>query len=150
MFSKTCEYAIKIMIHVASASGPPTERVGLSEISDSIGSPRAFTAKTLQLLTRAGLLESARGPKGGFNCPAERSISLAEIVSAIDGDELFKGCVLGFKVCSDECPCPVHHRFSSVRDHLAGTLFDTHLEELTAVLNDKQGFLTDKERSLRK
>ena len=144
MFSKTCEYAIKIMIHLATRSGKG--RAGLAEIAKAIDSPRAFTAKILQLLARAGLLDSVRGPGGGFSIAGNRDISLYQIVSAIDGDSLMSGCVLGFGECSEERPCPVHHRFSPVRDYLAGTLSTTSLSEIQQLMLDGKGFLRENEQ----
>ncbi|MDZ7845357.1 MAG: Rrf2 family transcriptional regulator [Owenweeksia sp.] len=89
MFSKACEYGIKASICIAQKQSN-NQRVGLREIAKTIDSPVAFTAKILQILTRAGYLISTKGPSGGFVLayPA-RDISLAEIVAAIDGDAIF-------------------------------------------------------------
>jgi len=143
MFSKTCEYAIKIMIYLAGKESNGV-RIGLDEIADAIKSPRAFTAKILQQLARAQLLDSVRGRSGGFTIPKDKVITLAEIVSAIDGDKVMKGCVLGFKACSEEHPCPVHHKFKSVRDYLAGTLMSTSLDEIKTVLKQEGVFLVSR------
>ena len=44
MFSKTCEYALKIMMYLA-VHQPENRLVGLKEIAQAIDSPVAFTAK---------------------------------------------------------------------------------------------------------
>lgn len=142
MFSKTCEYAIKIMISVAAASGTG-DRLGLDEIAGAVRSPKAFTAKILQQLARAGLLDSSRGRNGGFMLPEHRPICLADIVAAVDGNGIMKDCVLGFSECSDEHPCPVHHKLKVVRDHLASTLKSTSLAELKIVMAERSAYLTD-------
>lgn len=141
MFSRTCTYAIKTMIYLASRRGKTAGMVGLQEIAEAIGSPKAFTAKILQQLTKAKLLDSIRGRNGGFAVPEGKVITLADIVSAIDGDELMTGCVLGFKECSAQHPCPVHHKFVSIRDYLSGTLNTTTLTELQQVLENERVFL---------
>jgi Rrf2 family iron-sulfur cluster assembly transcriptional regulator len=141
MFSKTCEYAIKMMIFLAAKQ--EGVRVGLEEIAQAIDSPKAFTAKILQQLARAGLLDSLRGRTGGFTLPDRHSITLADIVRAIDGDKVMYGCVLGFKACSEARPCPAHFKFKSVRDHLSGTLLTTSIDELRGVVTDKSGYLTE-------
>ena len=131
MFSKACEYALKTMIYLA-ADPQKEKRVGLREIAGAIDSPEAFTAKILQQLVRAGLLRSVRGPNGGFQLRQNAAITLAEVVSAIDGDSLLKSCVLGLERCSERHPCPVHDKFKAVRDHLAGVLGSTHIDDLAS------------------
>ena len=64
MFSRACEYAIKIMIYVAG--NEENRRIGLKEITGAIDSPEAFTAKILQQLVKSKLLDSFKGPNGGF------------------------------------------------------------------------------------
>jgi Rrf2 family protein len=144
MFSKTCEYAIKIMIHLTVRD--KEGRAGLAEIADAIASPKAFTAKILQLLTRAGLLDSVRGPGGGFSVVGKEDITLNQIVKAIDGDGVMVGCVLGFRECNEQRPCPVHHRFGPVRDFLSGTLSTTTLREIREVMVEGRGFLREDEQ----
>jgi len=142
MFSKACEYGIKAMIYIAQRSDV-SGKVSLKEIAAGTDSPVAFTAKILQILSREGLLLSTKGPTGGFELvqpPA--SINLAQIVSAIDGDNLFVGCSLGLKTCDYERPCPVHHKFALVRDGLTNMLNNTSLHELAQGLNNGMSFLT--------
>ena len=142
MFSKSCEYAIKIMIFIAS-HGKSDKWVGLDEIAKAIQSPRAFTAKILQQLAREGLLDSLRGRSGGFMLAKEKSIQLGDIVMAIDGEKLTKHCVLGFKDCSEEHPCPVHFKFKNMREYLSNTLLTTTMEELKEVMNEESVFLVE-------
>jgi len=132
------------MIHLTAREG--SGRAGLSEIAAAIDSPRAFTAKILQLLTKAGLLDSARGPGGGFRIVSDKNINLHQIVEAVDGNDLVEGCVLGFRRCSETHPCPVHHRFSPVRDYLAVTLSTTSLGEIQQLMKDGKGFLRENEQ----
>ena len=65
MFSKTCEYAIKAMIFVAQKSKEET-RVGVKEIAKGTDSPEHFIAKIMQELGRKRLVQSIKGPNGGF------------------------------------------------------------------------------------
>jgi Rrf2 family protein len=50
--------------------------------------PAAYLAKHLQAMSRAGLLESVQGPRGGYRLarPAGE-ITMLDVVEAIDGDE---------------------------------------------------------------
>ena len=141
MFSKSCTYAIKTMIYLALQQKSGLVYVGVTAVSEAIGSPRYFTAKILQQLSKAKLIDSQRGPNGGFYLPADSQVSLADIVRVIDGDQLLDGCILGFEECSDLRPCPAHYKFKSVRDYLKGALVTTHIEELRQIVENENGFL---------
>ncbi|MEQ8927986.1 MAG: Rrf2 family transcriptional regulator [Fulvivirga sp.] len=139
MFSKACEYALKIMIYLNSKR-EDTHLAGLKEITKAIDSPEAYTAKILQQLVRSKLLISLRGPSGGFKV-ADRPITLLEIVVAIDGEKIVSSCVLGLEQCSAKHPCPVHQRFVSVRDYLKGVLTTTKLSDIESGLDEGISFL---------
>lgn len=139
MFSKACEYALKIMIYLCSIK-EEGRHAGLKDVAGAIDSPVAYTAKILQKLVKANLLESLRGPSGGFRV-ANRQITLLEIVKTIDGERLVTGCVLGLKECNKEHPCPVHDKFVAVRDHLQGVLTTTNLLDVKGGLIKGNRFL---------
>ncbi|MAE85171.1 MAG: transcriptional regulator [Flammeovirgaceae bacterium] len=139
MFSKACEYALKIMIYLCSVADAG-KLAGLKDIAKAIDSPEAFTAKILQQLVRANLLDSLRGPSGGFKV-VEQPITLLEVVNAIDGEGLVSNCVLGLKECGGDHPCPAHDKFVAVRDHLRGVLSTTHLADLKGGVIDGNRFL---------
>lgn len=141
MFSKACKYAINAMIYVATLP-EGQERAGLKEISKAINSPEAFTGKILQELVRHDLFSSVKGPNGGFHIQGNpNKIFLSEIVEAIDGDMLFTGCALGLEKCSEDHPCPVHHKFLAIREHLTGMLMTTSLRDVADRVNIGISFL---------
>lgn len=141
MFSKSCVYAIKIMIYLALQKDEAGTYVGVTEISEAIDSPKAFTAKILQQLSQADLLESLRGPNGGFYLDKNKMVSLAKIIRVIDGNQLLDGCILGFKECSDNRPCPVHFKLRSVRDYLKGALMTTDVDEMKRIIEEGKGYI---------
>lgn len=116
MFSKSCQYAIKATIYVGKKSMEGV-RVSLSDIAEETDSPKAFTAKILQELSKKKILDSVKGPFGGFEIKQEnmKTIMLREIVLAIDGDGIYVDCGLGLKKCSEESPCPIHHKYKEIR-----------------------------------
>ncbi len=141
MFSKTCEYAIRAMIFIAQKS-KNGNKVGIKEIANGIGSPEHFIAKILQELARRRLLQSLKGPNGGFYLNEEAfKYSLADIVKVIDGDNLFTGCGLGLKQCSESHPCPIHHEFKSIRKNMQTMLEKAKLGEFTEELEKNLTFL---------
>ena len=142
MFSKSCNYAIKATIFIAKHS-LEEKKIGFVDIAKEIDSPQAFTAKILQILVKAGIIDSVKGVNGGFYIQKKRIAStfLVEIVNAIDGDTVFNGCGLGLSQCSEDYPCPVHDKFKCIREELAKMLETTNLEELALGIKSGETFL---------
>ncbi len=132
MFSKACEYAIRATIYIADQSNLD-RRVSLKDIAKAIDSPEAFTAKIMQQLSRDQVIDSIKGPSGGFSIDKKKiqTLRLSQIVQSIDGDSIYKGCGLGFKECSEKHPCSVHHKFKIVRAELRKMLENTTIKELS-------------------
>ncbi|MCD9016766.1 RrF2 family transcriptional regulator [Parachryseolinea silvisoli] len=134
MFSKACEYGIRAMIYIAQQSRQG-ERVGLKDVAQGIDSPEAFMAKILQALSRQGLVQSVKGPNGGFYMDAPGlKVTLAEVVLAIDGDQLFTGCGLGLPECNEKKPCPIHDEFKLIRNKIKSLLETTQVGEFNELL----------------
>jgi len=135
IFSKTCEYAIRAVFFIAhktSAGG----RVGIKEIATGIESPEPFLAKILQDLTRKGIVQSAKGPNGGFYMATEGlKQPLAAVVNAVDGDGIFTGCGLGLVYCSELNPCPLHNEFKKIRNMIQEMMYTTTIGEFNGDLN---------------
>lgn len=131
MFSKACQYGIKASVYIASQSAIGV-RTSLKDIAYNINSPEAFTAKILHQLAKQNILQSLKGPTGGFEIPegSAETIKLSNIVSAIDGDSIYMGCALGFDHCDARQPCPMHDKFVDIRNNLKEMLENTSLLEL--------------------
>lgn len=142
MFSKACEYAIRAMVFLASATGEG-DHLTARQVARATRSPEAFTAKTLQALVKASILESVKGPGGGFSLPPQlaKRTRLIDVVTAIDGDDLFTACALGLKQCSAVKPCPLHDHFLDVRTRLRRMLEATSICELADDLSEGRAFL---------
>ena len=73
--------AITLVLDVAFHAGRDTP-VSASDIADRLGSARRGLEPLLQALTRANLLESLRGPRGGYRLASPaRSIRLLDVVT---------------------------------------------------------------------
>ena len=118
MLSKTCEYALRAMIYIAQQSRDGS-MINIKEIAGKINSPEIFIGKILQGLSKQGFLQSSKGRYGGFYISDdEAKHSLADIITAIDGNKMFQGCGLGLAFCSETNPCPIHNTYKEARDQL--------------------------------
>ncbi|RZL37949.1 MAG: Rrf2 family transcriptional regulator [Pedobacter sp.] len=125
IFSKTCEYAIRAVFYIAHTTANGT-KIGIKDIAVGIDSPELYLGKILQDLSRKGLISSTKGPNGGFFLTTQMlNLPLIEVVKAVDGDNLFVGCGLGLKQCSELNPCPLHFQFKEIRDKLTVMLNST-------------------------
>jgi len=141
MFSKTCEYAIRALIFIAQKS-KGGYKVGIKEISAGIDAPESFIAKILQLLAKHNLVQSLKGPTGGFYLDKKSLLkSVADIVKAVDGDKIFTGCGLGLNYCSEKKPCPIHNEFKKVRTEISTMLHSAKIGELQEQLENKLVYL---------
>ena len=143
MFSKTCEYAIRAMLFIAQKS-EPGNKIGIKEISKGIDAPEHFLAKILQDLSRKGIVQSIKGPNGGFYLDdSDKKNTLADIVKAVDGDDLFTGCGLGLEICSEKNPCPLHDEFKIIRKKIhnmleSATVAEFNIELLRGLMHLKR------------
>ncbi len=72
---------------------PPGVAMPAAKLAEYHGVPEAYLAKHLQALSRAGVVESVPGPRGGYRLarPAD-DISVLDVVEAIDGEEAAFRC----------------------------------------------------------
>jgi Rrf2 family protein len=122
MISNTCKYGIRAVIYIAVNSDGDS-KVGIKKISEDLDLPGPFLGKIMQTLAKNKLLNSVKGPHGGFSLAKDpHEISLYDIVSIIDGTDVFDECMIGVKICEenqeDEKLCPFYERSHKVREQL--------------------------------
>ena len=123
------DYGVQGMLYLASL--PEGKEAYIKEIAQARDIPVSFLAKIFQSLSRAGLVRSQRGAKGGFVLakPA-REISLLDIIQAIEGAIALNLCMEGENTCYKSGQCPVHPVLKEAQEALSQTLAKHNLEEL--------------------
>lgn len=122
MFSKTFGYALRAATFIA-LHGKDEQKIGLLELSQSLDIPHHFLGKIMQDLVRHGIVDSTKGPSGGFFANARTAETpLVDILVITDGSLIFTHCALNIKRCDAEHPCPLHHDFAVCRDGMLKTL----------------------------
>jgi len=131
MFSKTCTYGIQAMVYLASLPG--TDYTSIQQIAEILNIPFHFLKKILTQFVQANLLLSARGVNGGVKLARpSKSISVYDLVLAIDGAALFSECVLHLPHCGNDKPCALHNSWAEERVRLTRIFQTTTLEEVSA------------------
>lgn len=140
LYSRPCEYAIRTMAYLAQVA--PDGRVQVQEIAAAEGIPAPVLAKVLQQLARGNLVNSFKGPAGGFSLNrSSKEINLYEIFHVVDGVEDLNRCAVGLAECNDSAPCPLHDTWKSVRVHLQEYLKKTTLAEMATAVERKKELL---------
>jgi len=141
MLSLTCKTAIKAVIYLASKfeSG---EKAGIKEIAEVIDGSEHTVGKMLQTLVKGSIINSAKGPNGGFYITAKQmSQPIINVINAIDGKEVFDRCGLGLSKCSATHPCPMHDDYKEIRDGFKAMCKQKRISDLCETVNDGLAYL---------
>lgn len=141
MLSLTCKTAIKAAIYLSSKSADG-EKANIKEISDRINASEHTVGKILQLLAKKRIINSLKGPTGGFFLDAEQqNQAILRIVKAIEGDAVFHECGLGLSQCSAAHPCPIHDEYKVVRDLMEKVFREKKIKDLSGSVSSGLAYL---------
>ena len=141
MLSYTCKTAVKAVIFLATKY-ENEEKTGIKEVAEYICASEHTVGKMLQTLVRQDVIKSLKGPTGGFYVTKEQRIQpLINIVEAIDGKNIFKGCGLGLSRCSATHPCPIHHEYKEARDIIERIFKTKKVVDLCGPVNSGMAYL---------
>ena len=121
---KISEAASLALHSMALLAANPEQSIPTRKIAARFHVSEAHLSKVLQRLTKAGLVTSIRGPKGGFliSKPTDE-ITLLDVYESMEGPLVPCKCLLGTPVCGDK-GCILGGLLETVdkqiRDYLAG------------------------------
>ena len=141
MLSLTCKTAIKAVIYLASRS-KSGDNNGIKEIAGFINASEHTVGKILQTLVKAGVINSVKGPNGGFYITVkQQGQSIITVIEAIDGKIVFDECGLGLSKCSATHPCPIHNDYKVIRDQFKLMCQQKKVRDLCETVNDGLAYL---------
>jgi Rrf2 family protein len=117
---------------------PSDAALPAARLAEYHGVPSAYLAKHLQALARAGVLETVKGPRGGYRLarPATE-ISVLDVVEAIDGDEPAFRCTeirrrgpAAMPTREYRLPCGIHGVFTRADKAWRAELAATNIADL--------------------
>jgi len=137
IYSRSAEYAIRAFVHLAQV--PEGKYIMVKNIAQEEGIPSHFLAKILQQLARRGLLQSSKGPTGGFHLRQKpEDISLMDIVQALDGLGDYEKCASGLSECNAQMPCGMHDSWVALRSRIIDYLKHTSIADIHTALEEKR------------
>jgi Rrf2 family protein len=148
MYSPTCQYAIRALVHLArrEGEGPALGR----DIAAREEIPKSFLSKILHQLVVKGLVRSQKGPGGGFSLarPAA-AITIADITEAVDGGPVATHrCLLGLAECSDATACALHESWKKLKQDYDRNIGPLTLADLARSATDSAPSGTDQTPSV--
>jgi Rrf2 family protein len=141
--SKKADYALIAMKHLAQKAshaeaprregGAGAHSTSAREIAEQYDIPIELLAKVLQRLVRTGLLASTQGTRGGYTLSrAPKSISLADVIQAIDGPVSVTACSTEKVDCEQYSKCSVRDPLWQIRERIVAALGTVTLSEMAA------------------
>jgi Rrf2 family iron-sulfur cluster assembly transcriptional regulator len=130
-------FAVTAMIDVAMHGG--RNPVTLAAISERQKISLSYLEQLFGKLRRAGLVESVRGPGGGYNLArSSEQVSVADVIVAVDEPIDATQCG-GRENCLDDRRCMTHELWASLNAHIFSFLRSVSLADLVRQQQPKTG-----------
>jgi FeS assembly SUF system regulator len=128
ILSKLADYGVIVATHLAAF---PDRQVTAATIAVETRLPQATVAKVLKALAHAGLVAAARGASGGYRLArSARTISVAEVVAAIDGDIGLTQCSVHVEECARTSYCPTRPHWAAINRAVGEALSAVSLDAM--------------------
>ena len=126
--SKMTDYAIMVMVELHALHGDVLNAQALAERSHL---ELPTVSKVLKLLVKAGLVESFRGANGGYSLErVAGDISVAEIITAIEGPIAMTECSIEEGLCAQEAICSLRGNWQRISVAVAQAMEGVSLAEM--------------------
>jgi FeS assembly SUF system regulator len=130
ILSKLADYGVIIATHLAVH---PERQMTAAALAEETRLPRATVAKLLKSLAHHGIVAGARGAAGGYRLSrSANTISVAEVVAAIDGAIGLTQCSIHEPSCERTTFCPTRPHWRRINDAVGTALAAITLAEMVA------------------
>jgi len=122
-------YALRAMLDLACTQSD--EPITREDIAARQELPATYLAQLFAALTKAGLVDSVRGPGGGYvlGRPPEE-ITAAEIIRTVEGPVIPVACVADIDSCERAGRCSLRYLYSGLGDAIEAYLAGVTLADL--------------------
>ncbi len=106
------------------------DRLAGTDLAETLGTTHPYLPQIMSPLVRKRWVSSTSGPRGGYELVAQLdSISVLELIEAMEGATDTDTCVLSGEICNSSDPCALHGAWSQARDALLRELSSTSLAD---------------------
>jgi FeS assembly SUF system regulator len=138
--SKLTDYGIVILAELAlsapdgesAPAGDPRPSLNARELAEHVDLPLPVVSKVLKALTRAEILDSQRGTKGGYSLARKpEDLTVTDMIAALDGPVALTQCSEGPSICDHEATCAIKSPWQVINDVVQNALASITLADLT-------------------
>jgi len=135
--TRQTEYAIRTLIELAGI--PENEIVQSRMIAQKHDLPEKFLNKTIQLLVKAGLVETRRGMNGGIKLAVRPElITAADVLRAIEGKIAINPCLVDNYYCKHKKSCGFHSVLQRTQDAMVTELSKSTIADMVLEQKSKK------------
>ena len=125
---KLTDYGIVLMSYLAEHK---SSQHSAHTLADAVVVPLPTVRKVLKALTHSGLLISERGAQGGYSLsrPAD-AISIAEVITALEGPIALTECVSSESHCEQALHCEIQTNWERINHAVYHALDEVKLSDM--------------------
>lgn len=125
---KLTDYGIVLMSHMADN---PAAQFSAQALAEAVKVPVPTVRKVLKALCQSGLLASERGAQGGYSLTrAAEMVSIAEVITAIEGPIALTECVSTESQCDQATHCDVQTNWDRINRAVYHALDEVKLSDM--------------------
>lgn len=131
--TKQGDYAIRTVLELSHHSSDTL--LATKQIAAAQSIPEVYLTKIVQMLVRAGILETIRGAKGGVRLLKDPDhLSFREVIEAVEGPIYLNRCVEKKNRCDQSANCKSHDVWVNINNKLIQELENVKFADLVTKL----------------
>lgn len=128
LITRDTDYAVRAVCRIAKSK---KEITSAAELVKTLGIPRPFLRKILQLLNKKGILHSHKGKEGGFSLAVGvDNIYIFDLVEIFQQPFQLNECLFKKRICPQKKTCGLRKKIDSIEKYVISELRNISVGEL--------------------
>jgi FeS assembly SUF system regulator len=133
--AKLTEYAMLILSQMAK---DPHSTLSATYLAELLNLSPPTVSKILKMLSESGFVQSVRGSDGGYHLIKNAAeISIADVISAMEGDIAMTECCENAGLCHIDSVCAMRENWKKINNMVRSLLANYSVIDITGSLHDK-------------